>query len=241
MQKQLERIAILVLSIAVGVLVALQLKSVTNAARRVNTDGLVLQEVREQLTEMERRNQELSNRNRDLEELIREIQDESSESDTQVQFYQDEIRRITTFAGLNDVQGPGAVIQISVTEETNVSAAELLVILNELKASGVEAISVNGQRVVAMTEIRSLGAGGAEIQMNGERISGEDGFTIHVIGDPAKIRGAMDFLTETIARMRIDGKNVTSTYPETVTVSGLSEASPAYRNALMEVLGRSED
>lgn len=236
MQKQLERIAILILSIAVGVLIALQLKSVTNASRRVSTEGLALQEVREQLNEMVDRNQDLSNRNRELDSIIQEIMNESSESNTQIQFYLDEIRRLMTFAGLNDVQGPGGVIQISVTEEAYVSAAELLVILNELKASGVEALSVNGQRVVAMTEIRSLGAGGAEIQMNGERITGEEGFTIHVIGDPAKIRGAMDFLTETIARMRIDGKNVTVTYPETVQVTALSEASPAYRNTLMEVL-----
>lgn len=241
MQKQIERFIVLALCVAVGVLVALQLKSVTNATRRATTDGLTIQDAREQLNDLVTRNQELSERNRELENLLLDIQNESTEFDTQVQYYIEEVRRMATFAGLNDVQGPGAIIQINVTGEKPVSAAELLVILNELRASGVEAISVNDQRLVAMSEVRSLGATGSEIQMNGERLPANEDFAIHVIGEPEKIRGAMDFLTETVARMRIDGKNVTVSYPDLVIVPELSEVSPAYRNNLMEIINQAED
>lgn len=236
MTKTAERITILVLSLIVGILVALQLKSVTNATRRASIDGLQMQEVREQLNVMVEKNEALNARNRELENLLYRLDTASEASDERIRYYLDEVKRHQTFAGLNDVRGPGGIIQIAVTGEKPVTSAELLVILNELKASGVEAISINGQRVVAMTEIRSLGSDGSDIQMNGERISDENGFEIRVIGETNKIKSAMDFLTETVARMRIDGKNVTVSYPDSVEIPGLSESSPAYRQGMAEVI-----
>lgn len=231
-----ERWVILILSIVVGVLVALQLKSVTNASKRVDLDGLQLADIRARLNEQIAKNEELDIRNQDLQKYIQEIGNQSSQTDAQRTYYLNEISRYQTFAGLTNVRGKGGIILVDPAGEVPVSDAELLVIINELRASGVEAISVNGQRVVAMTEIRSLGANGTEIQMNGERLSHENGYEIRVIGEPEKIRSAMDFLTELIARMRLDEKNVTANYPDSVEIPALATTSPVYRQGLLEVV-----
>jgi uncharacterized protein YlxW (UPF0749 family) len=59
-------------------------------------------------------------------------------------------------------------------------------VINELRASGAEAFSVNDQRVVATTAIRCVGAA---IQVNGVPLTPP--YVIRAIGDPATLAGAL--------------------------------------------------
>ncbi len=63
---------------------------------------------------------------------------------------------------------------------------DLLKLVNELKAAGAEAITVNEQRVVASTEIRCAGP---TISVNNNRISPP--YVIQAIGDPAGLESAL--------------------------------------------------
>ncbi len=77
-----------------------------------------------------------------------------------------ELQDTKLLAGLTEVVGPG--VQVVLTDSKKHSAfpldqnnlihdADIMSVVNELKASGAEAIEVNGQRVVASTAIRCLG------------------------------------------------------------------------------------
>ncbi|MDD3893830.1 MAG: DUF881 domain-containing protein, partial [Syntrophomonadaceae bacterium] len=63
---------------------------------------------------------------------------------------------------------------------------DLLIIVNELKASGAEAISVNGERIAAMSEIRCAGT---TILINWNKIAPP--FSIKAIGDPDMLESGL--------------------------------------------------
>lgn len=80
---------------------------------------------------------------------------------------QDELRKTNMAAGLTSVTGPGIIVTLNDNpqalqpgDDPNaylVHDSDILSIVNEIKASGAEAISVNDQRIVAMSEIRCAG------------------------------------------------------------------------------------
>lgn len=87
-------------------------------------------------------------------------------------------------AGIGEVQGPGVTIRI--IDEQNIFAPyDLIDLLHELRASGSEAISINGKRVVAGTAIYEKSG----IVIDGNKIKSP--FVLHAIGDPSTLEQAL--------------------------------------------------
>ena len=74
---------------------------------------------------------------------------------------QAQLERAERLAGSTEVAGPGVRIRIAPREGGlyMVLDENLLVVVNELNACGAQAVSINGQRYTAATEIRSTGSG----------------------------------------------------------------------------------
>ena len=62
-------------------------------------------------------------------------------------------------------------------------------IINVLKAAGAEAISINDQRIVNMSEIRGVGNTGENIIINGKRVGLP--YTIKAIGNSDYLESAL--------------------------------------------------
>ncbi len=95
----------------------------------------------------------------------------------------EENRQLQQFAGLTSVTGPGVVISVSAITTPKhpnnaVMSRDLLLLVNELRAGGAEAIAVNDQRLVASSEIREAGS---YILVNLTRVSPP--YVIKAIGD----------------------------------------------------------
>jgi uncharacterized protein YlxW (UPF0749 family) len=117
---------------------------------------------------------------------------------------QNQIKQQDTLAGFTDVQGPGLIISLD-DNRKDAEAAEtlnpgqfnpddylihdrhLLYIVNDLRAAGAEAISVNDQRVVASTEIRCAGN---TILVNSTRLAPP--YIIRAIGNPDDLTGMLE-------------------------------------------------
>ena len=94
------------------------------------------------------------------------------------------------------VQGPGVKVyiddgvrELEAWESPNdilVHDSDLLLILNDLKASGAEAISVNGQRVVDVT---AISCSGYTVRINGQFFARP--FRIQAIGDGSRMAAAL--------------------------------------------------
>ena len=99
----------------------------------------------------------------------------------------DEIAYLQLAAGMTDVVGPGIEVVLEDSTAANTSGDEadylihdsdILSVVNELRDAGAEALSLNGNRILATSEIR---CSGSVVTINGRRTSAP--FVIDAIGD----------------------------------------------------------
>lgn len=111
-----------------------------------------------------------------------------------------ELKNNNMLIGLTNVIGEGVIVTlkddpsvtvdtISITDDISrhiVHDADIKSIVNELKNAGAEAISINGQRIVATT---SITCEGNVININGEKVSSP--FVIKAIGQSLRMYSAL--------------------------------------------------
>lgn len=106
------------------------------------------------------------------------------------------LQRRKNEAGYEDVIGMGVQVELRDSEkelregqdpnDLLIHDQDVLMLINDLKVAGAEAISVNGQRVLASTEIKCTGA---TIMIND--ITFGQPFIIKAIGEPAELEAAV--------------------------------------------------
>lgn len=127
-----------------------------------------------------------------LEKQLETARKESANRDENAEKNEAELKKINTYLGLNDVVGEGITITIKDNTGGNVLTAssdiihdsDLRAIVNELKNSGAEAISINGQRIVQSSAITCVGS---VIQINGVKVGSP--FEIKAIGNQSVLLG----------------------------------------------------
>ena len=219
---------VIVFCLLLGILLALQVRS--------NQQGILLPlvgkstaELQEQLSELEEENQDLRDDIAQQQSQLRDLLVAQEGVDSQEALLRRELERARTFAGLTAVEGPGAIVTADGREEASLQAAELLIIINEFRAAGAQGLSLNDQRIVAMSEVRSVGASGLDIMVNGERISSDDILELRVIGERQSLENAWAMLASFRRSLSLRHIDLTIQYPEVVRLPALPEHSPAYR------------
>lgn len=108
-----------------------------------------------------------------------------------------ELEQTNMYLGKTDVEGQGITIKIkdinnqNTNEEESVnpiSAEDLLVIVDYLKLAGTEAISINGQRIINMSDIVDVGSNSI-IFINQQRVISP--YEIRAIGDSTKLESTL--------------------------------------------------
>lgn len=99
-------------------------------------------------------------------------------------------------AGYQKVKGKGVIIELMDSEDEVgdgenpnnllIHDQDILILLNDLKVAGAEALSVNGQRIVAESEVK---CSGATITINGTTYG--QPFIVKAIGDPKQLEAAV--------------------------------------------------
>lgn len=99
-------------------------------------------------------------------------------------------------AGYQKVKGKGVIIELMDSEDEVgdgenpnnllIHDQDILILLNDLKVAGAEALSVNGQRIVAESEVK---CSGATITINGTTYG--QPFIVKAIGDPKQLEAAI--------------------------------------------------
>ena len=85
---------------------------------------------------------------------------------------QKELEQINLALGKTDVEGPGIEIILRDKEKEKITAYDLLLIVNSLKLAGAEAISINNERIINMSDIVNIELSGdtSIVKVNGQRI-----------------------------------------------------------------------
>jgi uncharacterized protein YlxW (UPF0749 family) len=93
--------------------------------------------------------EQLEENNSKIAEYNQKIEDNEEASE----LLDEELKQSQLLLGTTDVTGEGVVITLSDTDEAKIEASNLVELINELRYAGAEAISINGVRVINMTEI----------------------------------------------------------------------------------------
>ncbi len=150
-------------------------------------------ELKETLASYKEKYEEINNQIIDINTRIEEYQkDEKSEEDA-IALLEEEVEQKNMLLGITDVQGEGIVITMNnpsdYTEEDSrpISASDLVMLINELRMAGAEAISINGQRIIAKSDVVEIRE--SIFHINGQRVTAP--FTIKAIGDIKYLTSAL--------------------------------------------------
>ena len=169
--KHIGKIWISVVCVILGILLALQFKSVRENAVIDNLNTTRVQTLQELLDEERQVNDRLEQQTKELQRELQAYRVAAAEGESgNQQALLDENAQLQMAAGMTDVIGPGIEVVLNDSPAANTSGNEadylihdsdILSVINELRDAGAEALSLNGNRILATTEIRSRSMAGA--------------------------------------------------------------------------------
>lgn len=200
----------LVLVFAVlGFMLATQIKT-TERQKTINVQRA--EELTERLRVVEQQRDDLA---REIEKL------QANNSSDKV--LENELERLKEFAGEVPLEGKGiqlilddSKVTAQVGENPNlyiIHDDDLLRVINELRAAGAEAISINGERLVSTSEIRCAGP---TLSVNNNRSAPP--YVILAIGNPANLASALKLRGGVLDTFKFWGIQAELTMPEVVKI-----------------------
>lgn len=144
------------------------------------------------------KNEKLMQQIGELQTDLAKYREQVAESGGAAKILKEELNRAETIAGLTDVSGNGIIVTLkdgsdqlvgNVTYDDGygiVHDSYILTILNELRASGAEAISINDERILATSEIRCAGP---TVSVNNTKLAAP--FEIKAIGNSDTLENAL--------------------------------------------------
>ena len=148
---------------------------------------------------------------------IAKYRDQVTQSGGAAEIMKTELNRAEMLAGLTDVEGSGITVILKDGNHQNVAGnivydesygivhdSYVLMFLNELRAAGAEALSINDERILATSEIRCAGP---TISINNTKKSAP--FEIKAIGDPDTLENALKMPGGAIEQTKFYGIDIT--------------------------------
>jgi uncharacterized protein YlxW (UPF0749 family) len=174
-----RNIAMTIVCILLGIMLALQYKSINYNQSIAAYENKRLDELKDELIKLQEQKNSLQERLKQLEKDNQTYANAKAGDSAAAQQLKDDLNKAKIFAGLVDVKGKGIIVTLDNNAFIRVEDYDILNVVNELRAAGAQAISVNDERIVGMTEIREAGQ---YIMINGKQF--EAPFTIKAISDP---------------------------------------------------------
>ncbi len=134
-----------------------------------------------------------------------------------------ELEKSRNILGKNAVQGEGIIVtlvDVEVGKYGKITANDLIELLNELKAAGAEAISINGHRIVNTSYVVDLTS--TYIGVNGERIVSP--YVVKAIGDITYLESGLSQKQYGYIDTKVNsGKNVTLEKSENIQINAYNK------------------
>lgn len=181
-------LAMAIVSLALGLMISIQYRSSFNNTNILSSDQWA--EMTAQTEHLRNQHDALINERNSLRAKLA-----ATGAETQSAVMQELLKQADIAAGLTPVTGPGIVLCLNDRSNTaptgeifryHIIYYNLMILVNELKASGADAISLNGERIVATTGISSSGS---KMLVNGNPI--EAPYKIVAIGKPETLESAL--------------------------------------------------
>lgn len=166
-------------------------------------------ELRKELTAIKTKYTEAYEKLQETNNMIIEYQETITTDKEASVLLEEELEKSRNLVGKNPVQGEGIIVtltDVEVGKYGKIYASDLIELINELKAAGAEALSINNHRIVNFSHIVDLSAG--FISVNGERIVSP--YVVKAIGDITYLESGLSQKQYGFIDTKVnEGKNVT--------------------------------
>ncbi len=116
-----------------------------------------------------------------------EYEEKINSNEEATEILEQELETANIILGKTDVKGEGVIVTLSDNDEALITARDLIILVNELKDAGAEAISINDQRITNMTDIADITD--KNIVINSQRITSP--YTVKAIGNKTYLQSAL--------------------------------------------------
>ena len=171
-------------------------------------------ELRAELASWKGKYNEVSSKVEETQNKINEYTNQINNNDDVSLLLNDELKEAYMYAGLSDVYGQGIEITLSDNDSRNIDEIDLILLVNELRAAGAEAISINSERVLYRTEI--IGVSSKYILVNGNKIVGP--YVVKAIGDKKYLESSISIKNGYIDEMKADNKTIEYTVEDNILI-----------------------
>lgn len=205
----------LILSFAVTV----QLK-VTNTSESTSSKAKAVDKLKDEIIILNDENNKLTSELQNSTNNLEKIRDEAAENDSSSIEKSKIIKKYIAIIGYTDVYGEGLSIKYTPIRgqyEADI-ATDLRDIVNELKNAGIEAISINGQRLINTSSIEMVKN---KIEINAVEITSP--YIIDVIGNSETINNSLIRPGGTIENIRSTGVKIDIQVKDNIKINKFSE------------------
>lgn len=174
---------------ALALVMSMQFK-IVNETDITSIENMREAELRTELANWKSKYEETNQKYEEIAEKVEEYKENKQSNQETKKIIDKELEQINMNLGKTDVQGEGIEITLRDTEDEEIrkiSSDDLLLIVNSLKYAGAEAISINEERIVNMSDIVDINR--AFIKVNGQRMS--EPYIIKAIGNQAYLESAL--------------------------------------------------
>ena len=188
-------LAVVAVCAVVGFLLAAQLRTVQLTGAADQATATRLETLQDLYNELTAERDGLADQVQQLQGELALYRDQAASGQAGSEALRAELDQLEITAGLTDVEGPGVSVILEDSSYSNLTGDEadylihdsdLLSVINELRSAGAEAISLNGERILATSEVRCTGA---VVTVNGRRYAAP--YVIFAIGDKDTLYNAL--------------------------------------------------
>ena len=195
------------LTIIIGIVAALLVTSIllqfktVDETTNADVEGLRDTELKSQISSYKSKYNEVASQYQNNIAKIEEYTKSATTSTESTNLIKSEYQKSNELLGLTDVKGEGIIITLKDVGENKYSSEDLRSLVNELKYAGAEAISINGNRIINLTDI---------VTLNESRARLSSPYVIKAIGDRKYLSSTLNTKTTGfVDLMKSNGLEVT--------------------------------
>lgn len=161
-------------------------------------------ELRTELSNWKQKYEEVNKKYEETSKIIEEYKQKKESNNETSTLLQEELNQINMLLGKTNVQGEGITITLIDTNDKKFKADNLIILVNYLKLAGAEAISINEERIINMSDIVDIA--NSFVKVNGQRMYTP--YVIKAIGNQTYLESGLIGNGGYVDDLKKDGYNV---------------------------------
>ncbi len=144
-------------------------------------------ELKSEIASWKTKYEEVLKKKEDTNLKIEEYRENITNNQRASELLTNDLNQLTGLIGLREVTGSGVIITLEDNEYVRITPTDILELINELKLSGAEAISINDERIVYNSYVVS--PNGTFIQVDGVKLVSP--YVVKAIGNPTYLESGL--------------------------------------------------